>query len=283
MFVETYILRLLAGFLEYGTLSTVADKLYTSQPAVSRAFKKLEDEIGAPLFERKKNRIELNEKGRTVAEYAKRIMDLQGEMMEKVSPQGAGARTFSIASVAILPAMRMMQELQEKHPGAQVTYKIIDNEAGVLKALNEGSADIGITLKAPRAKKYHAEKYMQERLSIALPKKHPLAKRKSIRLRELKGETIIQRSNVGFWEQVKRKKINVGFWEQVKRKKIPDVTFIKHDSVKGISKLIEQSSLLTFVSDQKFDYDIPKSRKIVPLADREMNVEFFKVTLASTP
>ena len=244
MFVETYILRLLAGFLEYGTLSAVADKLYTSQPAVSRAFKKLEDEIGAPLFERKKNRIELNEKGRTVAEYAKRIMDLQGEMMEKVSPQGAG----------------------EKYPGAQVSYEIIDNEAGVLKALNEGSADIGITLKAPRAKKYRAEKYMQERLSIALPKKHPLAKRKSIRLRELKGETIIQRSNVGFWEQVKRKKI-------------PDATFIKHDSVKGISKLIEQSSLLTFVSDQKFDYDIPKDRKIVPLADREMNVEFFKVKL----
>ncbi|MBR2095871.1 MAG: LysR family transcriptional regulator [Fibrobacter sp.] len=269
MFVETYILRLLAGFLEYGTLSAVADKLYTSQPAVSRAFKKLEDEIGAPLFERKKNRIELNEKGRTVAEYAKRIMDLQGEMMEKVSPQGA-TRTFSIASVAILPAMRMVQELQEKYPGAQVTYEIIDNEAGVLKALNEGSADIGITLKAPHAKKYRAEKYMQERLSIALPKKHPLANRKSIRLRELKGETIIQRSNVGFWEQVKRKKI-------------PDVTFIKHDSTKGISKLIEQSSLLTFVSDQKFDYEIPKDRKIVPLADREMNVEFFKVTLASTP
>ena len=109
MFVETYILRLLAGFLEYGTLSAVADKLYTSQPAVSRAFKKLEDEIGAPLFERKKNRIELNEKGRTVAEYAKRIMDLQSEMMEKVNPQGAGTRTFSIASVAILPAMRMVQ------------------------------------------------------------------------------------------------------------------------------------------------------------------------------
>ena len=107
---------------------------------------------------------------------------------------------------------------------------------------------------------------MQERLSIALPKKHPLAKRKSIRLRELKGETIIQRSNVGFWEQVKRKKI-------------PDATFIKHDSTKGISKLIEQSSLLTFVSDQKFDYEIPKDRKIVPLADREMNVEFFKVKL----
>ena len=254
MFVETYILRLLAGFLEYGTLSAVADKLYTSQPAVSRAFKKLEDEIGAPLFERKKNRIELNEKGRTVAEYAKRIMDLQGEMLEKVSPQGATR------------AMRMVQELQEKYPGAQVTYEIIDNEAGVLKALNEGTADIGITLKAPRAKKYRAEKYMQERLSIALPKKHPLAKRKSIRLRELKGETIIQRSNVGFWEQVKRKKI-------------PDATFIKHDSTKGISKLIEQSSLLTFVSDHQFDYEIPKDRKIVPLADREMNVEFFKVKL----
>ena len=53
--------------------------------------------------------------------------------------------------------------------------------------------------------------------------------------------------------------------------------------MKGISKLIEQSSLLTFVSDHPFDYEIPKDRKIVPLADREMNMEFFKVTLASTP
>ena len=118
MFVETYILRLQAGFLEYGTLSTLADKLYTSQPAVSRAFKKLEDEIGTPLFE---------------------------------------------------------------------------------------------------------------------------------------------------------------------RKKISDAIFIKHDSAKGISKFIEQSSLLTFVSDHQFGYDIPNDRKIVPLADREMNVEFFKVTLTSTP
>ena len=37
---------------------------------------------------------------------------------------------------------------------------------------------------------------------------------------------------------------------------------------------------MTFVSDHQFDYEIPKDRMIVPLADREMNVEFFKVTLA---
>ena len=86
------------------------------------------------------------------------------------------------------------------------------------------------------------------------------------RVNQQDGLGIIQRSNVGFWEQVKRKKI-------------PDATFIKHDSTKGISKLIEQSSLLTFVSDHQFDYEIPKDRKIVPLADREMNVEFFKVKL----
>jgi hypothetical protein len=36
---------------------------------------------------------------------------------------------------------------------------------------------------------------------------------------------------------------------------------------------------LTFVSDHQFDYEIPKDRKIVPLADHEMNVEFFKVNL----
>ena len=70
--VEIHLLEQLAAFAEYGTLSTAADKLHTSQPALTRSMKKLEDELDVSLFIRKKNHLELNETGRHAAEYARR-------------------------------------------------------------------------------------------------------------------------------------------------------------------------------------------------------------------
>ena len=49
--LELYLLRQLAAFKEYGTLSEAAERLYLSQPALSRNMRKLEEEIGVPLSE----------------------------------------------------------------------------------------------------------------------------------------------------------------------------------------------------------------------------------------
>lgn len=65
---EIYQLRQLAAFAEYGTLSEAAEKLYLSQPALSRNMRKLEEDIGVPLFIRSKNKLELNENGKLAAE-----------------------------------------------------------------------------------------------------------------------------------------------------------------------------------------------------------------------
>lgn len=55
MFIETYILRLLAAVKKYGTLSRVGEELGTTQPSISRGMQKLEGELGVTLFERTKN------------------------------------------------------------------------------------------------------------------------------------------------------------------------------------------------------------------------------------
>lgn len=63
--IELYELRQFVTFAETGTLSQAAEILHLSQPALSRNMKKLEDDLGITLFERKKNRIELNKNGFT--------------------------------------------------------------------------------------------------------------------------------------------------------------------------------------------------------------------------
>ena len=72
MFIETYILRLLAAVKKYGTLSRVGEELGTTQPSISRAMQKLEGELGVTLFERTKNH-------RLADRKSLKLSDLAGE------------------------------------------------------------------------------------------------------------------------------------------------------------------------------------------------------------
>ena len=83
--IEIYLLEQLEAFARCGTLSGAAEELHLSQPALTRSMKKLEEEIGAPLFERTKNRMALNENGQAAAEYADRILREEAAI---VSPLG---------------------------------------------------------------------------------------------------------------------------------------------------------------------------------------------------
>ena len=62
--IELYELRQFAAFADCGTLVEAAEILHLSQPALSRNMKKLEEELGVPLFSRRKNKLELNENGK---------------------------------------------------------------------------------------------------------------------------------------------------------------------------------------------------------------------------
>ena len=67
---------------ECGTISAAAEKLYISQPALSRYLKNLEDRIGIKLFDRIDNRLFLTAVGQHYLEYAQQIYDLEDQMIK---------------------------------------------------------------------------------------------------------------------------------------------------------------------------------------------------------
>ena len=71
--------------VEEGTFSKAAERVFRTQPAVSIAIKRLEEEIGAPLFERSQKAPELTELGELVYDYAKRILTLRDQTLEAVA------------------------------------------------------------------------------------------------------------------------------------------------------------------------------------------------------
>ena len=82
--IDIHLLEQFHAFYECGTLSAAAEKLHTSQPALTRAMKKLEEDMGVTLFVRSKNQLKLNDTGVHTAEYARDVLDADRDFEAKV-------------------------------------------------------------------------------------------------------------------------------------------------------------------------------------------------------
>ena len=102
-----------------------------------------------------------------------------------------------------------------------------------------------------------------------LPKSHSLANRKSVKLKELAGETFIMLSELGFWSNAVKHAI-------------PDAKFIEQDDITDLRDIIAHSTLPAFATDYTEQADhLPALKKTshvaVPIEDEEVNVKFYAV------
>ena len=71
--------------VEERTFTRAAERVCRTQPAVSQSVKKLEEEVGVPLFARDVHEVSLTEAGRVLADYARRMVNLRNEALRQVS------------------------------------------------------------------------------------------------------------------------------------------------------------------------------------------------------
>lgn len=73
--IEFYQLEQLLTIAKVGTISKAAEVLLISQPALTRSIQRLEDELGVQLFDRKKNKVELNANGKLAVELFEKLLN----------------------------------------------------------------------------------------------------------------------------------------------------------------------------------------------------------------
>ena len=103
----------LLTFAKYETLSKAAEHLLLSQPALTRSMQKLEEDLGVTLFERTKNKIELNDNGQLAVECAEKILYDVQNMTERIRLYDRSKRTIYIASCAPAPLWKLWPVLAE--------------------------------------------------------------------------------------------------------------------------------------------------------------------------
>lgn len=83
--IEFNQLEHLVSIAKNKTISKAAEELLISQPGLTRSMQRLEDDLGLSLFNRKKNKIELNENGKLAVKFAQNLLDGREEMIKELT------------------------------------------------------------------------------------------------------------------------------------------------------------------------------------------------------
>lgn len=183
-----------------GKLSDAAQTLFVSAPALSTSMSRLEKELGVSLFDRTGNRICLNQQGHIFLKHVNQVFDTlesaKTELRQSVTAQG---QHVSVAFLVSSQWVRMLTAFSEEHPNFTLSCTTIPPD----KLLQTGLPVQYNFLLAPEAKvPEHFTDDMdniplfEELPVVMLPTHHPLAKRKSLDLTELKGETFFLPMNI---------------------------------------------------------------------------------------
>ena len=266
--IETYLLEQFVAFADCGTLLKASETLHISQPSLSRSMKKLEAELGVSLFQRENSKIALNETGKIAAEYARRTLDANQKMIDRVISFDRSLRTVNIGSCAPFPVNDIIPTLQERMPGKTISAEVTTDER-LLSLLKSRMYQLVILHEDPDDKKIFCQRYMTEQLYVSLPQGHPLAKRKSLKLEDIKGIRILANSTLGFWKDIILEHLS-------------EDDLLIQSGFDAYTELIHASNLPFFNSDQyiKRGYKAP-GRVSIPISDDSTNVTYYLACLAS--
>ena len=185
-----------------------AEALAVAQPALSRQIAQLEGALGAPLFLRSRRRVELTDAGRRLAERAEPLLrDLAGVPAElRALAQGRTGRVSvaftGLAMATVLP--RILREFQRVHPGIRVELNESPT-AAQLAALRGGELACGFFHPDAPTPGLRTHLLLSEKNGVLLPAGHPLARRRSLRLRDLAATPFVlfpRAHNPGFYDRV---------------------------------------------------------------------------------
>lgn len=172
-----------------GSFSRAAEKLEVSQPTLSMAVKKLEEELGVELFYSFNRRQNLTDEGLRLKEGAVKLLEVYQETLENVKLSddvGSGVVTLGLSP---LFGACFFGDLIPSFSAAYPNIKINMIEDGANKIdelVEKGEVDLAVTLNTERTASFASCHFSTQRNVALLHKKHPLANAKSITVADLK-------------------------------------------------------------------------------------------------
>src|SRR5689334_22198541 len=172
------------------SFSRAAEKLSRTQPAVSLAVQRLEQEVGEKLIDRSGKDLILTDAGHTVLDYARRFQSLQQELensLAELRDMSAGRLTIGANESTTLYLLRHIERYRELYPKIKVQIRRSFSSRIPVELL-DGNLELGVISYDPSDDRLKSKIIYTDSLALVVSPRHRLASRKTISIKELGSE-----------------------------------------------------------------------------------------------
>jgi DNA-binding transcriptional LysR family regulator len=247
------------------SFSTAARKLYRTQPAVSLAIRRLEDDLGERLFDRSSKTAALTDAGRVLLEYARRFVNLEEEALlalRELRQLERGRIRIGANETGALYLLPLIAAYRRVYPHVKIEV-VRSLSRQIPEELLKRNLDLGVLSYEPAEPGLASIVGKDDRLSFILHPHHPLARRRRVSIREL-GSEVFAAHNVPspFRQRV---------LETFERYRVPLHMDIELPTVEAIKKFVQMKAAVALVPRMCLENELA-SGSVVELQVPELDI-----------
>ncbi len=186
------------------SFSRAAGRLGRTQPAISLAVQRLEEELGERLIDRLGREVRLTDAGTVVLDFARRFENLRQELLTAMAERrdNAGGRlTIGANESTTLYLLPALAEYRRRYPRVRVQIRR-SLSSRIPAELIEGDLELGVISYAPPDDRLTSRVIYTDHLAFIVSPQHRLARRKSVSISELGMETFIAHNVISPYRDV---------------------------------------------------------------------------------
>jgi DNA-binding transcriptional LysR family regulator len=176
-----------------GSFSRAAEKLYRTQPAVSQAIRKLEEELGETLFDRSSRDGMLTDAGQVLREYAQKLLNLREEArasLRELRELYKGRLAIAANEFTCLYLLPVLAEFRKLYPMIKVTVQR-SLASRIPDEVLKHSIEMGVVSFNPDEELLRSIVVYRDELAFVVHPNHPLASAGQVSIRQLGAESFV--------------------------------------------------------------------------------------------
>ena len=179
---------------KYGHFAKAAEYCFVTQPTLSMQIQKLEEDIGAVIFDRSKKPILLTRIGKKLIAQMQTVL-FEARKIENIIQQEKGGGLTGSLTVGVIPTVapyllpRLLPICEELYPGIELNLREMQTEQ-ILTALNDDEIEVGVLATPTHAPQMFEYSLYYEPFYVLCDKNHEYAQMKKIKYQSLKLEDI---------------------------------------------------------------------------------------------
>ena len=248
------------------SFSRAADALHRTQPAISQAIRRLEGELGEPLFDRSSKDGTLTASGRVLFDFAQQMMNLRRHAhsaIRELRDLHRGKLILGANEYTVMSLLPLIPVFRARHPHIKIEVKR-SLASRIPSEIIGRDVEIGVVTFKPNDPSIKSLAVAADELALVVAPNHPLAAKKVVSVRELGAEAFIAHNVASPY----REKVIKTF----EKHRTPLNISMEMPTLEAIKRIVEQGLGIALIPRLAAQTEIER-HQLAGLTVREMKLE----------